>query len=253
MMKTDRHDAIVLASASEKELLKRYVEMFKSSPLPEDEILPNLGLFLTSKAMSRILFFDALYRKLVGTRGFIMGFGVRGGQPLSLFSARRGVYEPFNRHRKIIGFDTWSGFKGVSARDGAQSKTVDGSFDVSPGYEKYLDEIMALQEELNPAPHLKKYELVKGDAVETVPAYLKAHPETIVSMAVFDFDIYTPTKAALQAIAPHVAKGSLLVFDELADPYFPGETLALQEVFGLRNVRIQRLPITARISWIEIE
>jgi hypothetical protein len=94
---------------------------------------------------------------------------------------------------------------------------------------------------------------VKGDAVETVPAYLAAHPETIVSMAVFDFDIYTPTKAALQAIAPRVAKGSLLVFDELADPYFPGETLALQEVFGLRNVRIQRLPITARISWIEIE
>jgi hypothetical protein len=252
-MKTEKHDAIVLASASEKDLMKRYVDLFRASPLPNDEVLPNLGLFLTSKALSRVLFFDTLYRKVLGLHGIVVEFGVRWGQTLSLLSALRGVYEPFNRHRKIVGFDTFSGFKGVSDKDGQQSATTEGSFSVPDGYERYLDEILGLQEALNPAPHLRKYELVKGDAVETVPAYLRAHPETIISMAIFDFDIYTPTRAALEAIQPHLAKGSLLVFDELADPYFPGETLALREVLGIRNVRIQRLPITARISYIEVE
>ena len=42
-----------------------------------------------------------------------------------------------------------------------------------------------MQEALNPMSHLKRFELVKGDAAETIPQYLKAHPETIVSLADF--------------------------------------------------------------------
>ena len=60
-----------------------------------------------------------------------MEFGVRWGQTLSILSALRGIFEPFNRHRKIIGFDTFAGFKGMSDKDGALCKTVDGSFSVS--------------------------------------------------------------------------------------------------------------------------
>jgi hypothetical protein len=57
----------------------------------------------------------------------------------------------------------------------------------------------------------------------------------------------------LEAIKPHICKGSILVFDELCDDIFPGETLAFKEVFGLNNFRIQRMPMTARISYLEIE
>ena len=48
-------------------------------------------------------------------------------------------------------------------------------------------------------------------------------------------------------------KGSILVFDELCDPYFPGETLAVDEVFGIKNLKIERLPITARISYAVLD
>ena len=67
------------------------------------------------------------------------------------------------------------------------------------------------------------------------PRICKRHPETIVSLAIFDFDIYQPTKAALEAIKPHLFKGSVLVFDELCDDIFPGETIALREVFDLER------------------
>ncbi|MCX7885943.1 MAG: TylF/MycF family methyltransferase [Verrucomicrobiae bacterium] len=252
-MKTEKYDAIVLSSASEKEALGLLTKLLKETPVPDDELLANLGLYLTSKGLSRLLFFYEIYKKILHTHGVIMEFGVRWGQTLSVMAALRGIFEPFNRHRKIIGFDTFAGFKGYSEKDGVLCQCKDGSFGVPPQYENYLAQVMSLQEALNPISHLKKYELVKGDACETVPAYLKAHPETIVSLAIFDLDIYKPTKVALEAIKPHLMKGSILVFDELSDDIFPGETLALQEVLGLNTCRVQRFPMTARISFMEVE
>jgi hypothetical protein len=252
-MKTEKHDAIVLSSQSEKDLMAALHAHFREAPLPPDELLANLGLFLTSKSLSRTLFFYEMYRKIVQTHGVIMEFGVRWGQTLALLSALRGIFEPFNRHRKIIGFDTFAGFRGMGPEDGELCRSVDGSFSVTEGYEKYLERLLTLADALNPIAHLKKFELVKGDALQTIPAYLERHPETIVSLAVFDFDIYKPTRAALEAIKPHLMKGSVLVFDELCDDIFPGETIAAREVLGLHNMRVKRLPMTARISYMEIE
>ena len=252
-MKTKKHDAIILSSSSEKVHLGRYAEMLNTMPLPEDEALANLGLFLTSKNLSRILFFHEIYKLVLDTHGIIAEFGVRWGQTLSVMSALRGIFEPFNRHRKIVGFDTFAGFKGVSEHDGDLSRFKEGSFSVSDNYAEYLDEILGLQEQLNPMNHIKKYELVPGDATKTVPDYIKRHPETLISLAIFDFDIYAPTKAAIEAIAPCLFKGSVLVFDELCDDIFPGETVALKETLGVRNLRIRRMPMTSRISYAVIE
>jgi hypothetical protein len=252
-MKTKKHDAIVLSSSSEKEAQEQLTALLKSTPLPDDELLPNLGIYLTSKGLSRLLFFYQIYQKILYSHGIIVEFGVRWGQTLSTMAALRGIFEPFNRHRKIVGFDTIAGFKGISSKDGQLCQSKDGSFSVTPDYQSYLSKILTLQEALNPISHLKKYELVKGDAIKTVPRYFNAHPETIVSLAIFDFDIYKPTKVALEAVEPHLCKGSILVFDELCDDIFPGETLALDEILGLNKVRVQRLPMTSRISFIEVE
>lgn len=252
-MKTKQHDAIVLSSSGEKDAQKKLVELLRTTPIPDDEILANLGLFLTSKNLSRLLFFYEIYKQIVHTHGIIVEFGVRWGQTLSLMSALRGIFEPFNRHRKIIGFDTFEGFKGISPVDGEKCKCSDGSFSVSENYEKMLEKILTLQEDLNPIGHLKKYEIVKGDAAETIPDYFQKHPEALVSLAVFDFDIYQPTKIAFEAVKPRLFKGSVLVFDELCDDIFPGETIALMETMGISNLRIQRFPMTARISYAVVE
>jgi hypothetical protein len=41
-------------------------------------------------------------------------------------------------------------------------------------------------------------------------------------------------------IEPYLTKGSIVGFDELTDSGFPGETVALREVFGLSKSSIQR-------------
>lgn len=248
-MKTKKHDAIVLSSTGEKDGFQQMAEMLKKTPIPDDEILANLGLFLCSKNLSRVLFFYEIYKKILNSHGVVMEFGVRWGQTLAILSALRGILEPFNRHRKIIGFDTFEGFKGTCKLDGDKNKCTEGSYSVSENYEKELEKLLKLHEDLNPMNHIKRYELVKGDASKSVSQYLKLHPETIVSMAIFDFDIYKPTKDALAAIKPHLCKGSVLVFDELCDDIFPGETVALREVFDLADLRIERLPMTSRVSY----
>jgi hypothetical protein len=187
------------------------------------------------------------------THGIIAEFGVRWGQSLVFLSNLRSIFEPFNRHRRIVGFDTFEGFRGVAPEDGARAACRDGDFSVTPSYEVELARILALHEQLNPMSHLKRFELVKGDAVQTVPAWFEAHPEALVSLAIFDFDIYAPTKAALLAVKPRLFKGSVLVFDELSDDVFPGETVAVQEVLGLHTLRIQRLPHVSRVSYAVIE
>lgn len=252
-MKTVQHDTNIYVSSKEYDARAQFVDLVRTSPLPDDEILDNMGLFLTSKTFARLLFFYEIYKKIVYTHGIIVEFGVRWGQNLSILSALRGIFEPFNRHRKIVGFDTFEGLKGMSAKDGERSRCKDGSYSVTPDYEEYLSRLLLLQEQLNPISHVKKYELVKGDVIETVPEYLRSHPETIISLAIFDLDIYAPSKAAFEAIEPYVCKGSILVFDELCDEIFPGETILLRELVGLKNVRIQRFPMTSRLSYMEIQ
>lgn len=251
--KISSFSTIVYSSEEEKKIQKMLVELLKRSPLPDTELLANLGLYLTSKNLSRLLFFYEIYKKIVNIHGIIIEFGTRWGQTISMLSALRGIFEPFNRTRKIVGFDTFSGHLGMSEKDGSTQKCTDGAYSVPKGYKEYLENILKLQERLNPISHLKKFELIKGDVVKTLPIYLKRHPETIISLAVFDLDIYTPTKETLKIIQPYLCKGSIMVFDELCENIFPGETVALREVLGLNNVNIQRFPFTARLSYIRIE
>lgn len=253
MKKSEKYNAVTLSSDAENDGFSSLAQLLKASPIPEDEILGNLGLYLPSKHFSRQLFFYEIYKMILDTHGVICEFGVRWGQNLNLLIALRSIFEPFNRHRKIIGFDSFSGLQGVSSEDKPGDRIRDGDYSVSEHYEQHLEAILKAQESINPINHIQRFELVKGDAVQTVPKYIDDHPETIISLAIFDFDIYRPTKAALEAIKPRLFKGSVLVFDELADDIHPGETQAVIDVLGLNNLRIKRMPMTARVSYAVME
>jgi len=240
-------------SEEENAVRDKFVNVFKRSPLPDDNILANLGLFLNSKTLSRLLFMDFLYRQAIDVQGVIMDFGTRWGQNMSLFAALRGIYEPFNRHKKIIGFDTFAGFPLVGDKDGKSVMMKDGNVTVTEKYLEYLDAVMRCQEGDNPLGHIKKYDFVVGDACKGIHEYLEKNPETIVAMAFFDFDLYEPTKACLEAIKPRLVKGSVLGFDELNDHDSPGETRALMEVFGLNNVQLRRYRYASRVSYFVVE
>jgi len=240
-------------SENEKNIRKKFLDDFKETPIPDNEILDNLGLFINRQNLSRILFIHELFQKIINVNGVIMEFGIRWGQNLSLFQSLRGIYEPFNHNRKIIGFDTFSGFPSIDQKDGRAEIISEGSFSVSPNYKEYLERIMTYHEKESPISHIKKYELVEGNAISTLKKYLQNNPETIVALAYFDFDIYEPTKKCLELIIPHLTKGSIVGFDELNHHVFPGETQALKEVFGISKYKIIRSPFSSTSSYMIIE
>lgn len=238
------------ASTDEVKAYEKLLELSRRSPILEREILANLGLFLVRVSFARMLFIHKLYLKILNTHGVIMEFGVRWGQNMALFTTFRNIYEPYNQSRKIVGFDTFEGFPCISAEDGEAEAAKIGALSVTPKYERYLEEVLSAHEKLAPRSHIKKHELVKGDVIETLPAYLKEHPETIISLAYFDLDLYGPTKKCLRLIRPYLARNSIVGFDQLVLEEFPGETRALQEAWGLGDFEIVRDPISPQQCYL---
>jgi hypothetical protein len=71
--------------------------------------------------------------------------------------------------------------------------------------------------------------------------FIETHP-TVVSLLYLDFDLYEPTVAALKHFVPRMPAGSVIAFDELDNPIWPGETLAAVETVGLGRLKLERLP-----------
>ena len=205
---------------------------------------------LTRPTLARLLNLNFLYDKMMPCSGSICEFGVHYGASLATLINLRSIKEPNNYSRHVYGFDTFEGFKGVT--EGKDAESIDGDFNVAQDYEKILNEILTVQESLSPNNHIKKFSLIKGDASETINDWLKENPHSIISMAIFDMDIYKPTRDVLHAIKDRFSKGSIIVFDELNCPHFPGETEALIEVFGMNTIEVKRSPFLPYNSYVKI-
>jgi hypothetical protein len=212
----------------------------RRTPIPRDELVVNLALYMRSSVLAKVLYVDELYRRIVDIPGVVMEFGVWWGANLALLQNLRAVHEPYNWTRKVVGFDTFEGYPTPDERDGAHGLVREGQYAVAEGYIDHLRRMLDYHEAENTMAQVKKYELVKGDASESVAAYLEREPQTVVALAYFDMQLYEPTKAALEAIRPHLVRGSVLALDEFASAEFPGETAAVREVLGLERYRIER-------------
>lgn len=233
------------ASAEQSAARETLVRLFKESPLPVEQLLTNLGLYMRSTGLAKILYMNELYSRIIPLPGAVVEFGVWWGQNLALLESFRAVYEPYNYMRKIIGVDTFEGYTAPSEQDGANELVAEGAYAVPGGYDSYLTEILEYHERENAMSQVRKFELLKGDAPRVFESYLDEHPETIIALAYFDMQLYAPTKRCLELIRPHLIRGSIVAIDELASWEFPGETLAVRETLGLdqyRLVRSQFLP-----------
>jgi hypothetical protein len=202
----------------------------------------HLSLFLRRQTLSRLLYLNQIYQEIIEIPGYILEFGVQHGATLSSLASLRGVHEPFNHSRKIIGFDTFSGLSGSNKfNDGLLVQ--DGQYEVGLTWADTLQDILSIQENFSPISHIKKFEIVKGDVKQTLPEWLDKNPGAAVAMAIFDFDIYEPTRIAIELIKDRLLSNSIVVFDEFSCAHFPGETKAVMDSLGLNNLQLKRSPL----------
>lgn len=247
-----RYKLQVLGNKDQVENRKNLIRLFRGTPLPDEHLMVNLGLYARSSVVAKYFYLNELYQKILTIPGVIMEFGTWYGQTMVQCMALRAMHEPYNYLRKIIGFDTFTGYRGISAKDGRGTLVRPGQYGVPKDYFSYLTQLLDYHERENPMSHIKKYELIRGDAGVTIKKYLRNNPQTIISLAYFDMQLYKPTKACLTAILPYLVKGSVVAMDELNTKEFPGETMAFKEVFPLTKYPMYRSKFLPNRSYVVI-
>jgi hypothetical protein len=229
------------ASREQLSARERLVELFERSPLPPDDRLFNIGLYVRSSVLVKFLVMSQIYQRICSLPGCLVEFGTWWGQNLVLLENLRAIHEPFNKQRTILGFDTFAGYTARSEQDKDSEVWKEQSYSTGRGYVSYLRELLEVHEGSNVLGHVRgRHQLIEGDIEMTAKAYFAEHPETIVAFAYFDVALYRPTRAALEAIKPHLIPGSVLLLDELTWPESPGEAIAFKEVFSRGEVTIEK-------------
>src|SRR5215216_3801184 len=132
----------------------RLSEMFKSSPLPQEDLLFNLGLYVRSSLLVKFLILHELYARFKSVPGVLIEFGTWWGQNLVLLENLRAIHEPFNKQRVILGFDTFKGYPADGAI-AAESTQTHHAYTTSADYPTYLAALLEVHEGNNAFGHIR--------------------------------------------------------------------------------------------------
>jgi hypothetical protein len=207
----------------------------------------NFPLYVRRQDLTKFLVRYELFKMVMHVHGSIIECGVFGGAGVMAWYHLSSIFEPYAHVRRVVGFDTFSGFPSVSGKDGEHS--------IGEMAEDSYEHILALAAEHDtnrPVGHIPRLELVKGDATLTIPKYVEDNPHLLVAMLYCDFDVYAPTKAALDHLLPRMPRGAMIAFDEVGVKNWPGETIALLEVLELNSLELKRFPWQSTVSYAVI-
>jgi hypothetical protein len=233
-------------SEKQKEDRKFLENILESKNIPASDKINNMGLYLKTGSLSHILFCNEAYLLIKDIPGVIMEFGVWYGQNLVLFENLRAIYEPFNKLRKIIGFDTFeTGFsnsiltdKDITIKGEKLHLSANTKNNFYPTLEKVKKNIEKFSENSN-----TKIILVKGDILKTLKK--KSNVPEKISFLRLDTDLYATTKFQLEILFPKLVKGGILHIDDYG--FFPGVQKAVDEYFKDKKIWLHRVDFTCRL------
>lgn len=241
-------------SANDLSQFAATAELYETDPIEPMEKLDAFPRYATRQAIAKFLTKYEIYKRILHVNGSIIECGVLHGAGLLAWAKLSSILEPVAHPRKIIGFDTFQGFPGLHDKDtkgGTSSEMHVGG--LRGLHRSRVEEAIKVYDANRPLSHIPKLELVEGDLCVTARQYLDENPHLVVALINLDVDLYEPTKAALETFVPRMPKGGVIVFDQLNAKIFPGETRAVMETVGLRNLRIERFPFDSYVSYAVLE
>ena len=225
--------------------------MFDESSCASDKKLANFSKYVRRQNIARFMAQTEIFKLQLPVKGSIVECGVHHGGGVMTWAKLSSTLEPYNYHRKIIGFDTFEGFPDVAPIDVVHRPEVKAGM-FAEAYDIYEELVSCIREydENRFLNHVPKIELVRGDANLTIPAFVERNPHLLVSLLYLDFDIYEPTVTALKTLVPRMPKGAILAFDEVNNPHWPGETKALLEQLNIRDCALRCFEYEPNISYL---
>ena len=226
--------------------------MFDKSPFATEKKLANFSKYVPRKTLARFLAQCEIFKLQLEVKGSIVECGVHLGGGVMTWGKLSAILEPYQYHRKIIGFDTFEGFPAVSGQDAGAPRATVGEFREQHDILAEMQGVIEAFDAERYINNIPKIELVKGDATKTIPEYLEYNKHVLVSLLYLDFDVFEPTKIALQAFLPRIPKGGIIAFDEVNNKNWPGETVALLEALDLNRHKLECFPFEPNISFIRL-
>lgn len=236
----------------EEEVGKNLERIFNACSDPVEIKLENFPKYVRRQHLKRFLALYELFKLILPVKGSIVECGVFRGATLMSWAKLSTMLEPENLTRRIYGFDTFEGFPSIGAHDQSESMKPEKGELCSNSYDELLELIKEYDADRF-LGHLGKIELIRGDITKTVPEFVQTHQHLVVSLLFMDCDLYEPTKTAIEHFLPRMPKGAILAFDELDNPIWPGETLALMESVGISKLRLQRFEWDPYIAYAVME
>ena len=236
----------------EEQVGRNIERIFNSCPDSVETKLENFPKYVRRQPLKRFLALYELFKLVLPVKGSIVECGVFRGFGLMSWAKLSTMLEPENLTRRIYGFDTFAGFPSHSDKD-ANSVAMP---EKGALYADSHGELTALLEEYDRdrfLGHIDKVHLVKGDVMETIPRFVAEHPHLVVSLLFLDLDLYEPTKVAIEHFMQRMPRGAVIAFDELDNPMWPGETLAMLNIVGAARLRLRRLEWDPYIGYAVIE
>jgi hypothetical protein len=241
-----------LRTAAEREEAARIRSCFERNPSSWESKTENFPKYVRRQNLTRFLALYEVFKMALAVKGSIVECGVHHGFGVMTWAKLSAILEPVNLTRRIYGFDTFEGFPNLSEKDrSAASQHVKVGDLYADSHDEVL-ELAAINDSTRFLGHVPKVKLIKGDACKTIPQFVKDTPHLLVSLLFMDFDLYEPTRTALEHFLPRMPKGAIVAFDELDNPLWPGETVAMLEILQKYSLRIQRLPFDPYIGFAEV-
>lgn len=226
---------------------------FDRHPGTWESKMENFPKYVRRQNLTRFLVLYEIFKKIIEVKGSIVECGVNQGFGTMSWAKFSAILEPVNLTRRIYGFDTFEGFPEISEHDkSASSDHVEAGDLAADAYDE-LNGLAQIFDSTRFLGHIPKIELVKGDAVATIPRFVTEKPHLVVSLLFLDFDLYEPTRVALEHFVPRMPKGAVIAFDELDNPLWPGETRAMLEFAETNRLRIERLPFDPYVGFAVID
>ncbi len=237
---------------AERDAAARLAHAFERCADKTETKLDNFTKYIRRQRLTRLLALYEIFKRTLNVKGSIIECGVYRGFTLMAWANMSAVLEPANLTRRIYGFDTFEGFPDVSREDGNSTMEPSKGQLFADAYEE-LQELVAAYDANRFLGHVGKVQLIKGDIASTVPKFIANNRHLMVSLLFLDLDLYAPTKIAIEHFLPRMPKGAVIAFDELDNPIWPGETLALMHSIGLNRLPVQRLDFDPYIGFAVIQ
>lgn len=227
-------------TAVEQEVGKNIERIFTASADPIEVRLENFPRYVRRQQLKRFLAMYEVFKLVLPVKGSVIDCGVFRGFSLMTWAKVSTILEPENLTRRIYGFDTFEGFPSVQEKDaGGSGQPPRGGMSASSYGE--LQALIAEYDRDRFVNQFQKVYLIRGDAVKTIPEFIAETPHLVVSLLFLDFDLYEPTRVAIESFLPRMPVGAVVAFDELDNPSWPGETRALLESVGIRSLELRRI------------